>query len=134
VRRRGARLGRADQSPEVFQGTPIGTLGDLRRVSDRLLLKEPNVGKTMLAELRRFCPSQEAEQEARHVASTRTTAGPALGSMRRALGAIEEVQRTEIGADAAAAPRIRWLLEDARAELRKAIGLVERTRGPSGSD
>jgi hypothetical protein len=35
---------------------PIHTLGDLRRTTDAQLLKEPNVGKKMLAELRRFCP------------------------------------------------------------------------------
>jgi hypothetical protein len=35
---------------------PIRTLGDLRRTTDAQLLKEPNVGKQMLAELRRFCP------------------------------------------------------------------------------
>jgi hypothetical protein len=34
----------------------LRTLGDLRRVTDAQLLKEPNVGKKMLAELRRFCP------------------------------------------------------------------------------
>jgi hypothetical protein len=113
---------------------PIGTLGHLRRTSDRLLLKEPNVGKKMLAELRRFCPSQEAEEEARYAATTRAAAGQALGSMRRALGDIEELQRTEIGADTAAALRARWLLEDARAELGKAIGFVERMRALSASD
>jgi hypothetical protein len=113
---------------------PISTLGDLRRVSDRLLLKEPNIGKKMLAELRRFCPSQGVEEEARYVASTRETAGRALGPLRRALGAIEESQRAEIGSDAAGAARTRWLQEDARAELGKAIGLVERIRMPSASD
>jgi hypothetical protein len=35
---------------------PIHTLGDLRRTTDAQLLREPNVGKKMLAELRRFCP------------------------------------------------------------------------------
>jgi hypothetical protein len=35
---------------------PVRTLGDLRRATDAQLLKEPNVGKKMLAELRRFCP------------------------------------------------------------------------------
>jgi hypothetical protein len=105
---------------------PIGTLGDLRRSDDRLLRKEPNVGKKMLSELRRFCPLHGAKEEARYIASTRETAGRALGSMRRVLGSIEEL-RTEMGADAAG-PRIRWLLEDARSELWKAIGLVERIR------
>jgi hypothetical protein len=33
-----------------------GTLGDLRRTTDAQLLREPNVGKKMLAELRRLCP------------------------------------------------------------------------------
>jgi hypothetical protein len=37
---------------------PICTLGDLRRTIDAQLLKEPNVGKKMLAELRRFCPQR----------------------------------------------------------------------------
>jgi hypothetical protein len=106
---------------------PVGTLGDLRRAGDQLLRKEPNVGKKMLTELRRFCPSQGAEEEARYVSSTRNTAGYVLGSMRRVLGSIEELQRSEIGADAAA-PRIRWLLEDARSEVWKAICLVERIR------
>jgi hypothetical protein len=116
------------------QQNPIGTLGDLRRTSDRLLLKEPNLGKKMLSELRRFCPSHGANEEARYVASTRETAGRALGSLRRALGAIEEVQRCETAADAAAAPRTRWLLADARAELGKVIALVERLRAPSAPD
>jgi hypothetical protein len=115
------------------QQNPIGTLGDLRRVSDRLILKEPNLGKKMLSELRRFCPSHRAKEEAHYVASTRETAGRALGSLRRAIGAIEEVQRCEIGADAAAAPRTKWLLADARAELGKAIALVERLRAASAS-
>jgi hypothetical protein len=35
---------------------PIRTLGDLRRATAAQLLKEPNVGRKMLAELRRFCP------------------------------------------------------------------------------
>ena len=121
-----ARIGHLKYSDQH----PLGTLGDLRRISDRLLLKEPNVGKKMLAELRRFCPSQEAEEEARYVASTRKTAGCALGALRRARGAIEELQRIEIGADAAAASRTRSLLEDARAEVGKAIGLVEAIRAP----
>ena len=111
---------------------PIGTLGHLRRTSDRLLLKEPNVGKKMLSELRRFCPSQEAEEEARYVASTRAAAGQALGLMRRVLGDIEALQRVEVAA--AAGRRTRGLLEDARAELGKAIALVERIRTPSASD
>jgi hypothetical protein len=106
---------------------PIATLGDLRRISDRRLRTEPNVGKKMLAELRRFCPSQCAEKEARYVASTRETAGQALGSIRRVSRSIEELQGIEIGAGAAG-PRIRWLLEDARAELVKAIALLERIR------
>jgi hypothetical protein len=47
-----ARLSHLKYSPE----NPMGTLGDLRRVSDGALLKEPNIGRKMLAELRRFCP------------------------------------------------------------------------------
>jgi hypothetical protein len=113
------------------QKNPIGTLGDLRRVSDRLLLKEPNVGKKMLAELRRFCPSERAEEEGHYVASTRAAAGQALGSMKRALGDIEELRRADVAADAAAARRTKSLLENARAELAEAIGLVERIRAPS---
>jgi len=35
---------------------PIRTLGDLRRMTDTELLKERNIGKKMLGELRRFCP------------------------------------------------------------------------------
>jgi hypothetical protein len=35
---------------------PIRTLGDLRRVTDAELLREPNIGIKMVAELRRFCP------------------------------------------------------------------------------
>lgn len=126
----GARISHLRHSAQ----NPIGTLGELRRISDRVLLKEPNVGKKMLAELRRFCPSHEAEEEATYVASIRDAAGRALGSLRRALGAIEELQRTEMVTNAAAAPRTRWLLENVRAELGKAIGLVERIRVPTASD
>ena len=35
---------------------PIRTLGDLRRMTDAELLRERNIGKKMLGELRRFCP------------------------------------------------------------------------------
>jgi hypothetical protein len=35
---------------------PIRTLGDLRKATDAELLREPNIGKKMLGELRRFCP------------------------------------------------------------------------------
>jgi hypothetical protein len=35
---------------------PIRTLGDLRRMTDAELLREPNIGKKMLGELRHFCP------------------------------------------------------------------------------
>jgi hypothetical protein len=119
----GARISHLKHSNQ----NPISTLGDLRRAGDQLLRKEPNVGKKMLSELRRFCPLQGAEEEARYIASTRETAGRALGSMRRALGAIEELHHAKSGPDAVAA-RTRWLLEDARSELWKAIGLVERIR------
>jgi hypothetical protein len=37
---------------------PIRALGDLRRTTDTELLREPNIGTKMLAELRRFCPSR----------------------------------------------------------------------------
>ena len=42
------------QFPQYIE--PIQTLGDLRRMTDAELLKEPNVGKKMLGELRRFYP------------------------------------------------------------------------------
>jgi hypothetical protein len=119
----GARISHLKHSNQ----NPIGTLGDLRHSGDRLLRKEPNVGKKMLSELRRFCPAEGAEEEARYAESTREAAGQALGSMRRVSSSIEELQRTKIGAGAAG-PRIRWLLEDARSELWKAIDLVERIR------
>lgn len=35
---------------------PLRTLGDLRRISDAQLLKLANVGRRMVAELRRHCP------------------------------------------------------------------------------
>jgi DNA-directed RNA polymerase specialized sigma24 family protein len=46
------RISHLKYSPD----NPIGTLGDLRRISDQMLLREPNIGRRMVAELRRFCP------------------------------------------------------------------------------
>lgn len=40
----------------LSQEYPIQTLGDLRRATDAQLLKQPNIGRTMLRALRRFCP------------------------------------------------------------------------------
>jgi hypothetical protein len=37
----------------------VHTLGDLRRVADAELLKKRNIGKKMLAELRRLCPQRD---------------------------------------------------------------------------
>jgi DNA-directed RNA polymerase alpha subunit len=39
---------------------PIRTLGDLRRITDTELLREPNIGKKILGELRRFCSHRNA--------------------------------------------------------------------------
>lgn len=50
-------------------------------------------------------------------------AGRALVHLRRAFGAIEEVQRTNT-----AVPRTAWLLQDARAELEKGIAFLEEMR------
>jgi hypothetical protein len=101
---------------------PIRTLGDLRRTTDAQLRKEPNVGKKMVAELRRFCPRGETREMVDKV-SMRTTAESALGHLKRAFGAIEELERTDIGV-----PRTAWLLQDTRAEMEKAIALLEGMR------
>jgi hypothetical protein len=50
----------------------IKTLGDLRSTTDAQLLKEPNLGKKMLAELRRFCPPKIDETLERLFAEIRT--------------------------------------------------------------
>jgi hypothetical protein len=100
---------------------PICTLGDLRRASDAQLRKELNVGTRMVAELRRFCPRDEVRQEAAGSASALTAAAGALGHLKRALGAIEALQQ----ADIATLPRTASLLKDARAEIEKAVPLLE---------
>jgi hypothetical protein len=50
----------------------IQTLGDLRSTTDAQLLKEPNVGKKMITELRRFCPPKTDETLERLFAQIRT--------------------------------------------------------------
>jgi hypothetical protein len=101
---------------------PIRTLGDLRRTTDAQLRKEPNVGKKMVAELRRFCPREET-RELVDSASVRTTMERAIGHLRRAFGAIEELQGVDLGVARTAS----WL-QDARAEMERAIALLEGMR------
>jgi hypothetical protein len=45
------------------QPRPIGTLGDLRRVSDEELRSVQCIGAKMARELRRFCPFQRAAEQ-----------------------------------------------------------------------
>jgi hypothetical protein len=50
------------ESPLYPSNRPaIQTRGDLRSTTDAELLKEPNVGKKMVTELRRFCPPKTEE-------------------------------------------------------------------------
>jgi DNA-directed RNA polymerase alpha subunit len=46
------------ECPEKIE--PIRTIGDLRRIANTELLREPNIGKKILTELRRFCPRRNA--------------------------------------------------------------------------
>jgi len=48
---------------EYAQPRPIGTLGDLRRVSDEELRSVQCIGAKMARELRRFCPFQRATEQ-----------------------------------------------------------------------
>jgi len=48
---------------EYAQPRPIGTLGDLRRVSDEELRSVQCIGAKMARELRRFCPFQRAAEQ-----------------------------------------------------------------------
>jgi hypothetical protein len=57
------------------------------------------VGKKMAAELRWFCPSRNAPEERRHLPSTRRAAAHVLEQMRRAICAIEELERDASNAD-----------------------------------
>jgi hypothetical protein len=56
-----ARLAYLQRSPYPSAPTVIKTLGDLRGTPDVELLREPNIGKKMLTELRRFCPPNTDE-------------------------------------------------------------------------
>jgi hypothetical protein len=56
-----ARLAYLQRSPYPSDTTVIKTLGDLRSTADVELLREPNLGKKMLTELRRFCPPNTDE-------------------------------------------------------------------------
>jgi len=56
-----ARLAYLQRSPYPSDTTVIKTLGDLRSTTDLQLLREPNIGKKMLTELRRFCPPNTDE-------------------------------------------------------------------------
>jgi hypothetical protein len=104
--------------------SPMRTLGDLRHATDAQLRKERNVGKRMVEELRRFCPRIDSQQELVDRASTRKVAGRALAHLGRAFAIIEELQRADIAALPSPAPA----LQDTRAELEKAIALVEELR------
>ena len=48
---------------EYAQPRPIGTLGDLRRVSDEELRSLQCIGAKMVRELRRFCPFQRTAEQ-----------------------------------------------------------------------
>ena len=48
---------------EYAQPRPIGTLGDLRRVSDEELRSVQCIGAKMARELRRFCPFQRTAEQ-----------------------------------------------------------------------
>jgi Homeodomain-like domain len=66
------RIGRLE-SPLYASGRPaIQTLGDLRSTTDLELLKEPNLGTKMVAELRRFCPPKTDETLERLFTQIRT--------------------------------------------------------------
>jgi hypothetical protein len=88
---------------------PIRTLGELRRTSDAQLRKIPNLGKKMIAELRRFCPVHD-EQHARAAMEE------ALQHVNRALHAIERLEGSE-STDARSVKAAREDLEAARALL-----------------
>jgi hypothetical protein len=91
---------------------PMRTLGDLRRASDAQLRKVPNLGKKMIAELRRFCPVRD-EQHARAVMHD---AAAALQHVNRALHAIERLESNG-GSDARSVMAVREELEAARTLL-----------------
>lgn len=98
---------------------PLATLGDVRRTTDAQLRKEPNVGRKMIAKLRRFCPFRD----------TASDAGEALRHLRRALLAIGKLE-TELSA---ARPYVSSFfempsLDEARDELQHAIALIEGMR------
>jgi hypothetical protein len=48
---------------EYAQPRPIGTLGDLRRISDEELRSVQCIGAKMARELRRFCPFQRTAEQ-----------------------------------------------------------------------
>jgi hypothetical protein len=114
-----ARVGHLMYSYE----NPIRTLGDLRRTSDVLLRKEPNVGKKMVAELRRFCPVHD-EQTRVGIGSGETAA--ALKHISCALHAIDDLSsRSNVDADS---------MKVARKELQRAMALLGGTGSRRGSE
>jgi hypothetical protein len=75
-----ARIQNLEQPPYASGLPPLRTLGDLRSAADAQLLKEPNVGRKLLTELRKFCPASTDETLERLFAKVR-----ALPSERKAL-------------------------------------------------
>jgi hypothetical protein len=55
------RIGHLEQPYHPSDRPPIRTLGDLRHMTDAQLLDEPNLGRKMLSELRRFCSPKTDE-------------------------------------------------------------------------
>jgi hypothetical protein len=103
----------------LSQEHPIQTLGDLRRASDAQLQKQPNIGKKMLRELRRFCP--HAADDAQGCANIRNALRQALHHMRRASDALEKLESGKSDGADPTSP----LFQQAGAELAKAIALVQ---------
>ena len=120
-----ARLTHLTKSPE----NPIWTLADLRNMTDAQLLTKPNIGKKMAAELRWFCPSRDAPEERRHIASARRAATHVLEHVRRAIRVIEELESDVANAEAAPMHSPSPSFKKAREELEKAVALVEPMRG-----
>jgi hypothetical protein len=75
-----ARIQNLEQPPYASGLPPLRTLGDLRNAADAQLLKEPNVGRKLLTELRRLCPQKTDETLERLFSKVR-----ALPSKRKAL-------------------------------------------------